>query len=395
MKTVKLRCEIISPVHIGTGQEINPFNYIIKEQKLHYFSLEKFLINLPNSKRVDFESIIDAGDLLDLRKFITSNINLETDTIYTVPVTSFVESFYASRMETMQNRLQVHPFIRSGDKLLVPASTLKGSIRTAILSVMANRKKIAIPKRFEEEVRFENEILGNRDAKDDLFRLIKIQDAYLEAEDTVIRHIDNISQNDHGELKNKNIQVVHEVTQSVLTGKPIFFDTVFSIDEKLQDTGFFRKKIFIEEVISSCRSFYIEKMENEHHKFYKNNESESSSLILLNTPLKDNECFIRIGRFVGVESVTLDHYRNPRPPGKKNIWGTSRNLAEGVFPMGWLKLSFNDVKLDKAKMIKMKKQDRTKYKKNEKALESKTSFKDSGHVDFSILKNKFVVKEKK
>jgi CRISPR-associated protein Csm5 len=391
METIKLRCEIISPVHIGTGQDIDPFNYIIKDQKLYYFSLEKFLISLPDSKRVDFESIIDAGDLLDLRKFITNNINLETDTIYSVPVTSFVESFYTSRMETMQNRLLVHPFIRSGDKLLIPASTLKGSIRTAILSVMANRRKIAMPRGFKEEVRFENKILGNSNAKDDLFRSIKIQDAYLEAEGTVIRHINNISQNDHGELKNKNIQVVHEVTQSVLTGKPIFFDTVFSIDKKLQDTGFLRKKIFIEEVISSCRSFYIEKMEDEHRKFYENNESESSSLLLLNTPLKDNECFIRIGRFVGVESVTLDYYRNPRPPGKKNIWGTSRNLAEGIFPMGWLKLSFNDVKLDKAKIIKIKKQDKTK---NKKTTKSKTSFKNSGHVDLSVLKNKFAVKEK-
>jgi hypothetical protein len=51
---------------------------------------------------------------------------------------------------------------------------------------------------------------------------------------------------------------------------------------------------------------------------------------------------MRLGRFSGVESVTLDNYRNPKPPGGKTIWGTSRNLTEGLYPMGWVKVEVSD-----------------------------------------------------
>jgi hypothetical protein len=37
--------------------------------------------------------------------------------------------------------------------------------------------------------------------------------------------------------------------------------------------------------------------------------------------------------------VTLDNYRNPKPPGNKTQWGTTRNLVEEIFPMGWVKVS--------------------------------------------------------
>jgi len=75
----------------------------------------------------------------------------------------------------------------------------------------------------------------------------------------------------------------------------------------------------------------------EHNKFYKNSIISNSSEALLNEEIEDNSFLIRVGRFSGVESVTLDNYRNPRPPGK-GIWGKSRNLAQMKYPMGWIKV---------------------------------------------------------
>ncbi|MBI5142700.1 MAG: hypothetical protein HZA20_11020 [Nitrospirae bacterium] len=48
-----------------------------------------------------------------------------------------------------------------------------------------------------------------------------------------------------------------------------------------------------------------------------------------------------LGRFSGAESVTLDGYRNPRPPGNRRVWGTSRFMVEQMYPLGWVKVSVN------------------------------------------------------
>jgi hypothetical protein len=74
----------------------------------------------------------------------------------------------------------------------------------------------------------------------------------------------------------------------------------------------FWKKIWLEEIITSCRKFYQDKMEYEHLRFHKGHKSESVSERLCDTPLDDNETFIRLGRFSGIESVTLDKYRDPK-----------------------------------------------------------------------------------
>ena len=42
MKNIKLKCEIVSPVHIGSGQETEPLSYVIKDDRLYRISFEKF-----------------------------------------------------------------------------------------------------------------------------------------------------------------------------------------------------------------------------------------------------------------------------------------------------------------------------------------------------------------
>lgn len=45
---------------------------------------------------------------------------------------------------------------------------------------------------------------------------------------------------------------------------------------------------------------------------------------------QDGEFLLRVGRFSGKMSITLDNHRSGNEP-------KSRNLAEGKYPMGWIK----------------------------------------------------------
>lgn len=174
--------------------------------------------------------------------------------------------------------------------------------------------------------------------KDDPFRGIKIRDKALQKDGTVIRDVRNVSKKKGASLCANDIQIICEVTHSTITGKATSFGTEISVDEQLYATHFLSKSLDMENIIKSCTDFYKDKMVQEHRKFYKNSDVEASSMQLLDTVLDKTSFLLRLGRFSGVESVTLDRYRNPRPPGNKSVWGTSRNLAEGVYPMGWMRV---------------------------------------------------------
>lgn len=341
MKTFKLRCEILSPLHIGAGDEIDPLNYIIKGGKLYRVSFERYVERMNDTERAKFEELISKGNLVELRKYVAKNINMERDILYSTEVSPQVEQLYKAKISDIQNQLLINSFIRTEGlvKPLVPGSSIKGAIRTAVVSGLAQASRLPKPRDIREEYEFESRVLGYRDPKGDPFRGIKIRDKTLPSDSTIIREVQNVSKKNGGGLQSNNIQLICEVSHSTITGKPVDFETEISFDEALFSTRFLSKVLTKGQIVKLCTEFYRDKMENEHKKFYKNSEVETCSTQLLDTLLDENSCLLRVGRFSGVESVTLDNYRNPKPPGNKTAWGTTRNLAEGKYPMGWVKLT--------------------------------------------------------
>ena len=341
MKTYKLNCEILSPIHIGSGNEIDPLNYLIAGGRLHRISFEDFVAGLNDEQRAKFENLIDKGTLIDLRKFVEEKIDKDRDTVYSIEVSPKVDGLYKAKINDIQNQLLISPFIRSEGEAtpLIPGSSVKGAIRTAVVSELAVKSDLPKPKEPRDEYTFESRVLGYKDAKDDPFRGIKIRDKFLQKDNTIVRDVRNMSKKRGGSLMKNDIQIICEVSHSSLTDKTVDFISEISFDDKLFNTKFLSRTITMEQIIKSCRDFYSDKMNQEHKKFYAGSEIEKISTQLLNTPLNDDSFLLRIGRFSGVESVTLDKYRNPKPPGNKAVWGTSRNLAEGLYPMGWVKVT--------------------------------------------------------
>lgn len=340
MNEYKLKCDILSPIHIGTGQEIDPLNYIIEGGRLYKISFMKFVTLMNDAERLRFETLLTRGNLVEIRRYIAENINKEKDSAYSIEVSPAVESLYRLKLGEIQNQLLIHPFIRTqGEYLtLIPGSSIKGALRTAIVSGLAKQSNLPRPKDIMEEFGFESKVLGYKDGKNDPFRAIKIRDQSLQKDDMIVREVRNASKRNGGDLQTNEIQIICEVSHSSITGRQVKFDTVISFDEELFATKFLSKTFTIEQIIKSCKNFYRDKMEYEHKKFYRTSDVEKFSAELLDVQIDETSFIMRLGRFSGVESVTLDNYRNPKPPGRKGIWGTSRNLAEGLYPMGWMKV---------------------------------------------------------
>lgn len=276
MNKYKLHCEILSPVHIGSGSEIEPLDYIIEKGRLYKISFEKFVVSMNDAERADFEGMIDKGNLVDIRKYVSSKINKDRDSVYSLDVSEKVGNTYQSKLSDIQNQLLISPFIRSeGESLpLIPGSSIKGAIRTAVISELAKDSDLPKPRSSREEYAFESQVLGYKDAKSDPFRGVKVRDCLMEKDSTIIREVVNVSKKKGQSLEVNSIQNICEVSNASFVGKTAEFDTEISIDEALFRTGFVSKTITIEQVIKSCNAFYRDKMEHEHKRFYKNSKVE-------------------------------------------------------------------------------------------------------------------------
>lgn len=347
MKSYKLLCSVLSPIHIGTGEEIEPFDYVIKDHTFHRVDLSGFLTNLTDKQREVFDRLNDRGEINGLRRFIADTIDLDEFTIYKAGVSATVESLYNAKLNDVNNQLLVNPFMHSNVdyRPYIPGSSLKGALRTAIISELA--KDTTFDKRDMKvfERYFEGMALSYRDAKDDPFKTIKLRDAFLPDDAMYVCEIYNM-----GKQKNprgsqfQSMQMFNEVTTSLVSGDSVQFATEIIIDDELQKKANLPHKFTIEDIIKSCNAFYRDKMKMEDTKFYIGTPVAGASTTLLAQTFKATEFLIRVGRFSQVESVTVDEHRAPRtrfnPRTKRQMgWGNTRNICEKMYPCGWIKVS--------------------------------------------------------
>lgn len=339
MKRYRLSCEILSPLHIGTGDELDPLNYIIKGDTMHRISFDRLIGRIDDTERTALESLIDEGDLLKLRTFVVRHPQALSEPVCSVSVTPALVKLYNAKLNDIQNQLLIHPFMRtqSGATPFIPGSSLKGAIRTAVVSELAKGGSLPKPSGTREEYEFEAKVLDSDDAKNDPFRGLKIRDAVLSDASMIVAEVRNLKRKGSS-VETNSIQMMCEVTRSRVSGAAVTFETELLLDDALHAVGYIKKPLSVVQVVSACNAFYREKLELEHKKFYRGSRLEGASAALLGVVLRQGEFLLRLGRFSGVESVTLDGYRNPKPPGKRGIWGTTRNIADDAFPMGWMKV---------------------------------------------------------
>jgi CRISPR type III-A-associated RAMP protein Csm5 len=332
-------------VHIGTGEQIEPFNYVIRDHTFYRIDLSGFLANLTEKTRNEFYRLNQKGDINVLRQFIAESVDLDEFTLYTAGVSETVETLYRNKISDINNQLLVTPFIHSeiDYRSYIPGSSIKGAIRTALISGIAKNKKFdkSDMKKFAQF--FEGMALSYRDVKNDPFKAIKIRDAHLPEDARVVCEIYNMGRHKTARGSQfKSMQMFNEVTKSLLDEEIMEFVAEVIIDEELQNRARLSHKFTIEDIITACNAFYLDKMKMEDNKFYVGTPVEKASKMLLSQTCKENEFLLRVGRFSQVESVTVDEHRVPHtrfnPRTKRQMgWGNTRNICEKKYPCGWIK----------------------------------------------------------
>lgn len=354
LKNYKIKCEILSPIHIGDGTEIEPFEYVI-EDKLYKINLNEFLYSLPENLSKELKELQTKNDLTGVRKFIKENINLKNFTEWQTDVSDAVKRIYNEKFDEPQNQLIMSPFIRSSDKPYIPGSSIKGSIRTALLNLWSDKIQ-GEPKDKNRAQNVEAEILNaliwnekrqryqfNMDR--DPFRALKIRDAFLPENSTLFSKISNFNIDKDGKLNETNIQIIAEVTKSFLFGNSLNFEFEIAIDKKLFDNPATKSKLQSREIdikllLSVCNKFYSSVLESERKRLFDNKDENISGFYgMIKEKAKDGY-LLRIGWGSGFESITLEKFRKPKEPKKgKAGWGYSKHLLETKYPLGFVKMS--------------------------------------------------------
>ncbi len=322
---MKLILETLTPVHIGSGETIEPYEYVITD-KLYKINLGRFISSLDIEDREVFLKL-SSSDMIQTRKFIKEKADISEISEYSIDVDSEVFDIYTNKMNDPNNQLSIQTFIKTSDRPFVPGSSVKGAIRTAMLFSM-------IDKPINDTKDIEKNIFGFRNPMNDPFRILKISDSLpIDSRDMIVYATRTHAKKDKFTACGYNILV--ESTNSDYTYKIVKIYHDIMIDSELGKFNNFID-INVDKIVSSCNEFY-HKVAQSELTFYNSSKTSYAydrynTIEKLFCHLEDNKSFIlRLGWGCGYDSMTINLAKE-RPDHK-----ISRRLIHGEFPLGWVK----------------------------------------------------------
>jgi CRISPR-associated protein Csm5 len=326
---MRLLLEMLTPVHIGSGEKIDPYEYVITD-KLYIINLWKFISSLSFDDKEKFLKI-SSSDMIETRKFIKEKADLNNVTEYSMNVHRSVHNIYTDKIGDEKNSLSIQTCIKTLDRPYIPGSSVKGPIRTALLFSMADKP-------IEKTWRVQQNVFKFKSAQDDPFRALSISDSIpIDIDNMLIFPVKTYAKNKkkNDKFEESGYIIIVEGTNSYYTGKTVKISHDIAIDNRLQ-----KQKNFIdinpEKIASSCNEFYGRVIEEELN-FYENSDTSFAydTYKSFETDLpsleKEGAFMLRLGWGSGYNSMTINLAKET-PESK-----VSRRLIRGEFPLGWVK----------------------------------------------------------
>jgi len=367
MKRYSLQLNILSPVHIGCGTDYNPLSYVIDtaHNELCSFTPQNLAEILNPDEFDQLDKISDmrgAGGLNAMSLFIgryASDIRKASS--HRVKTASGISKEYQEVLNgNAQRRGQIeiartfyNPYTNTP---IIPGSSIKGAIRTAVLSELNDGNEHPNKKNYNTD------LLGGAFSEDP-FRLIKIGDASQNSKEEglhskVVYAVNKYKAPNGNLLSGKGITVRLETIASMFENNRSYSSSLNltklgNVSGKIPKNDFHWK---FSDLARMCNNFYRPKLESDlvtlgsHNKKFVaqvrqkilENESVASRLDL------NNAFILRVGHHSGAESVTMDGARLIQiRRGRGNIsyekrsttqWFTSdqHDGSAAMTPFGWL-----------------------------------------------------------
>ena len=370
----------LTPIHIGSGNELTPYEYIIKDKIFYRISLESLLSKLSEKDKKELIRLLETTNFTTARKFLQEIYKPEYGYYYSSHVDDDVIEIYDEKLDgasnpNEENKLSVEEFIGNYLGKYIPGSSLKGVIRSAYIgSNMTSRHyykierdvdkntmpflidKNNIRKAKEESDKREATIIGLREKKPfyDPFKKILIKDSEYLRNLVEVRAVERVNKKQNMPLGS------YEVTKSILSTGDIM-EIKFEMDiADIKSTTLPMKEVLNRinknPIVDEYKTFIIDK-EKEGGLFYclnkkaikvleedkeffnkvKNKEGIEAceEIEKYIQKLNSNEVLIKFGKGAGFNSTTLNVFN-------REIQKVYTRTTVSGLPCGWAILSYKE-----------------------------------------------------
>jgi len=345
----RYQIEILSPVHIGSGNKISPIEYVL-DNRFH---------------RIDMDSLF-RDSRFPVDKFIEkAKSSLYLGTYFPdIAKQHKIYSLDVSRQLLIEKKIgEVLEFIKSGGSVYLPGTSIKGAIRTAILyyAIKHTNELKEFTRRYLAKLAVKG---GNRRHADDKLEerfFGKITHDFMK---TLIVSDSNLLPPNHLKLqliKVLSTNIANNLQQKLeLLAETLKIGSKFEIGIKIDDfyfteeakeLGFGDKKIYLDNLPQICNEYSRDLIEYEL-KFFKEYRQEDMVSFYENLHI-DKGFLLRLSWGSGWHSMSVARLFQEEPIfgelrrrfrlGKRYnlpIFPKSRKVAvdDKIYPMGWIKL---------------------------------------------------------
>ncbi|MCR4428829.1 MAG: type III-A CRISPR-associated RAMP protein Csm5 [Caldiserica bacterium] len=334
---MRLKIKVLSPIHIGSGEELPPMYYYIQEGKFLRLNFDSLFQDPEFRKYSDSfikHSIQDRdikGQVREIKEIIRDESLLKKHIMYAIPLGGGFEPGGERR------RYPVKTFVKSAGRVFIPGSSLKGAILSAISWYWLSRE--GQEQHFRDNNSLLDFVIGNSTAlgvKNKFSRWLDVSDSDLKDPSQVLC-----------------LSLAKSVNIRGRSSIPIFYETLkpgteFQVEIKtsLPGTDYSWGRP-VEEILKCVKDFY-EKVRKKDDEFFKEMASSRGTIEVPDVlrPKDENSFLIRLGQGSTANSTSLliaanerrICYKISKPPKHPSGEPVTRKLVGGS-PMGWAVLT--------------------------------------------------------
>lgn len=354
---LKTRLYPISPIHIGCDDVYEPTSFVINDNKrlLIEFDGIHFVKTLSKQEKDEFLQICSQGNIASILKIyqfiynrrssiIGKEVNISEALIKHYKTVLSISTTDENEIKKDLNKFTINKTAYNplNNISYIPGSSIKGAIRTAYLSILAEEKKIENWRGMHKEL--EKKLL-NGEFLTDPFRMLKISDFLPkgEAKTKIVYAV-----NKKKKLSKFSARGPYQILETITTG--VAYEGFIDIETPQQGANI-REPIQLEKLMTSSNKFY-KKIFDDEDKAIKEIGAKSirDKIEKIESRLNKNMFLIRVGRHSGAEAITIEGKREikimQRRGSKPKIFDHSTTLwlaseennpskNDSLLPFGW------------------------------------------------------------
>jgi len=356
MQTKFFRLDILTPIHIGTGEEADPMSYLMRKEEggaaCHILNTNAWAADYPDAD--ELSAAFSGANIPQMRSFLAGKIDPDIYGFRRIQVSNdaiFQEYETKLRNQQTSNQLLISPQMSSnGQAPIIPGSSLKGALRTAVIDWLDREQRLGL----KQDLRAYDDKLKTAlgPITDNAFKQLKIGDVEGWADSTELVEAREVRRKEGKESTPKNkCEVLPGILQGESAATPLFGKLAIGAPTSAQSDRLTLpggKSWSWDELAQLVNSYLLPRLDAEISKFYCQPHFAKMRPVVekLRQALvaaAPGQMFLRVGHYSQVEFVTVHDNQPQTRLGKDKKTpmphGTTRTLANGLFPFGWVRLT--------------------------------------------------------